>query len=609
MPFALAAAVVASVAFQVPIARRDRLVFVCLLAVLYGAVLTGLRSVLSLAAQLAIWKPKPGLAPEYALAFAMVLVSRVLTPFGRKPLMVREVTWPLTCGPLVEILAIATVLVVGFALFLMVQPFVIRAVRFLRPAVLAAVAVGCLLLPPGPVRIGSARDVPSAIASGESARPLIVLGLDGVDGVLLDRALKTGRLPALERISKNGFSGALDNEDYGLSPAIWTSLITGKDWGVHQISDFRQIESPLFEGLLAVFRKRGPAGFGINAVLAGLEYTGLVRARFVDGRDRRGPSVWQILSRHGRRSLVVNYMTSYPAERINGVFLSQFIYHVSGSGATPSGFQYPEGFLAHAGLELAPQHVSDASASPAAIHDSESEPGTRGSSGAVGVERADEREFDALASVTLELMRRERFDLVTFYTPWPDAFNHSMSVADYDEIVSGRFMSSRPAAFLLAYQKLDAFAAALRALAPDANVILLSDHGVRTAWHAYRFPEGDITILLPQRIERAAFPVRKVLQHLYGCPGIVLADGPDILPGRGPDLSFRDLTPTLLAYFGVPLAEDMPGRPMTGVLRPATRRRSVSSYDSIIPNDRVDGLKPEIDRLRQQRLRALGYVQ
>jgi predicted AlkP superfamily phosphohydrolase/phosphomutase len=207
----------------------------------------------------------------------------------------------------------------------------------------------------------------------------------------------------------------------------------------------------------------------------------------------------------------------------------------------------------------------------------------------------------------LELTRRERFDLVTFYTWWPDAFNHAMSVADYDEIAAGRSSSGCPAAFLSAYEKLDAFVAALRAAIPDADLILLSDHGVRVAWRGYRFPLGEVTILSPRRIERTAFRVERVLQHVYGCPGVVLADGPDVQRGHG-RVSFRDVTPTLLAYFGLPLADDMAGRPVPGLLQATSSSGRVRSYDGLVPNDRVEGEGREMEGVRE-RLRALGYLQ
>jgi hypothetical protein len=388
----LATAVVASVAWRAPVSRVDRLTFALLLTFLYVVTLTVLHVVVSVASRVMRWTPPRFFAIEYSLAFALVLVGRLLKPFGRKPLMVQEVTWPLTCGPLLEALVMVAVLVIGFALFLTVYVRARRPLSCLRMRVLLAAAVFVLLLPSGPAAVTA---VPAVRTIPGPARPVIVLAFDGVDAGLLDRAVETGRLPALERLAKHGFAGVLDNEDYGLSPAVWTSVITGKDKDVHQIRDFRQAESPLFEAPPAVFPERAPAGLGVSAVIGALGRIGLLRGKLVDGRDRRGPSLWQILSRSGRRSLVVNYMTSYPSERIDGVFLSQFIYQASLTGRAMQGYEYPEGFLARSGIEVAGMSaVVDLATAR------RSQRATSVGCALPWIQATDEQEFDALTRVT-----------------------------------------------------------------------------------------------------------------------------------------------------------------------------------------------------------------
>ena len=134
---------------------------------------------------------------------------------------------------------------------------------------------------------------------------------------------------------------------------------------------------------------------------------------------------------------------------------------------------------------------------------------------------------------------------MTFYSAWPDWFNHLMSLEDYENVLAGRFDTGVPAALMLAYERMDGFVGQLRAQAPEANIMILSDHGVGLG---YKFR-------------------RRRLQHVLGCPGIFIAEGPDVA-GAGPvaPLSMYDVAPTVLSYYGVPLARDLQGRARGDVL-------------------------------------------
>ena len=71
-------------------------------------------------------------------------------------------------------------------------------------------------------------------------------------------------------------------------------------------------------------------------------------------------------------------------------------------------------------------------------------------------------------------------------------------------------------------------------------------------------------------------------------------------------MSIYDVMPTLLAWFGLPAAEHMPGRAPGFV--PFGIARSVRSYDSVpIVRMRDTGSHVEPEIIRE--LRSLGYVQ
>ena len=81
------------------------------------------------------------------------------------------------------------------------------------------------------------------------------------------------------------------------------------------------------EEMLGRWCDREVLGLAVKSIFRGLEAIGLVSQRVVTGADRNGPSLWQILSAHGLRSIVINYMISWPAEEIEGIFISQYLFH------------------------------------------------------------------------------------------------------------------------------------------------------------------------------------------------------------------------------------------------------------------------------------------
>lgn len=388
-----------------------------------------------------------------------------------------------------------------------------------------------------------------------SRRPIVIIGADGLDWRILRSALRTGTLPHLEATVSQGVTASLDNNDYGFSPPVWTSFITGQGRNHHQIYDFVTRRSILLQRPLDAWWEKIPPGFGIKSSFNALTSTGLVEQRLADGRDRRGPSVWQILSAFGYRSLVVNYQVAQPPERINGIFL------------LPGASSLTEALGASASIPVG--HLS-------------------GLSPKVRIELAlAEVEFSRQIAVVAGLMKTESFDLVTFYTPWTDSFNHMMSVADYERAVEGQFDESTRAALIACYASIDRLVEQVRAAQPEANIIIVSDHGVGTGYK-YR---------------------QRIVQHVLGCPGVFAAQGPDVAQsGEQPPVSMYDLTPTILAYFGAPLAKDFEGKPRADILTLAQPLNFLTSYYGAVANRRRDKATEDGESI-SERLKALGYIQ
>ena len=133
--------------------------------------------------------------------------------------------------------------------------------------------------------------------------------------------------------------------------------------------------------------------------------------------------------------------------------------------------------------------------------------------------------------------------------------------------------------------------AIIEAVGPEATVILLSDHG----------------------FERARGHMHGLL---HGPPGILILKGPEIRAGATiRAASIYDLTPTVLALFGVPVARDLRGRVLLSAFEPDvvdawTIAFGASRRPDIEPdNEAFRAIPSPTDDLLEERLRALGYIE
>ena len=95
--------------------------------------------------------------------------------------------------------------------------------------------------------------------------------------------------------------------------------------------------------------------------------------------------------------------------------------------------------------------------------------------------------------------------------------------------------------------------------------------------------------------------------------GIFGLHGPGVQPGEiDGDVMSVDVTPTLLWLNGIPVGEDMAGRPVTGALKArAAARRPVTFVPTHEDGSKpwASGVTPEVTPEGLERLKALGYIQ
>jgi predicted AlkP superfamily phosphohydrolase/phosphomutase len=122
-----------------------------------------------------------------------------------------------------------------------------------------------------------------------------VIGLDGVPyGMVLDLAGR-GVMPAMGRLLASGRLHKMKASLPEISAVSWTNFMTGANPGTHGIFGFTDFKPGSYE------------------------------IRFPNFLDMKAPTIWQTLADKGKKSVVINQPSTYPARPVNGVLVSGFV--------------------------------------------------------------------------------------------------------------------------------------------------------------------------------------------------------------------------------------------------------------------------------------------
>ena len=114
---------------------------------------------------------------------------------------------------------------------------------------------------------------------------------------------------------------------------------------------------------------------------------------------------------------------------------------------------------------------------------------------------------------------------------------------------------------------------------------------------AYRAPRGG-----------AAARVFAPGPHTHHDPeGIYILAGPGIAPGEGPRASVKDVAPTVLSFYGVPVPPDLTGTPLWDFGVPVQQGASALYFEEPVPG--APSIEVPVDPELDESLRALGYIE
>jgi predicted AlkP superfamily phosphohydrolase/phosphomutase len=122
----------------------------------------------------------------------------------------------------------------------------------------------------------------------------LILGLDGATFDVLGPLMQAGRMPNLLRLTQQGVAGTLVSTKPPMTPAAWTTFMTGKGPGKHGIIDFERYDP----------------------------WTGQIS--FNSTFQIREKTIWEILSTKGLKVGSINLPMTYPPTPVNGFMISGF---------------------------------------------------------------------------------------------------------------------------------------------------------------------------------------------------------------------------------------------------------------------------------------------
>jgi len=401
---------------------------------------------------------------------------------------------------------------------------------------------------------------------------VIVLGFDGMDPEAVRTLVAEGELPHFARLIDEGAFGDLATLEPMLSPRIWTTVATGYEPDRHGITDF-----------VAVDRETG-------------------REVPIPSVARRVPAIWNRASEAGRKVAVVAWWATWPAERVNGVLVSDrfgyhFLHEEDGAAADLAGLAWPPGrveeFLRY---RPDPRAVDAAGLRPFVELDPATVVLDRGFDDPAAHFLWAWSTAEAVDRIARHLWETDRPDLLMAYVEATDTVSHLFGHLWRVEGLGGRLAEDQrrwgravDAVYVLADRVLGRF---MELADARTTILVLSDHGFRLG-------------VLPDDPRRAGRPLAAGAQQ-HRAPGIVGLWGARVRRGARPEgARVHDIAPTVLALLGLPAATDMPGRVLDEVLEVEEPPRVPPATWE--PAAELPDRDPEADAMLQH-LQALGYV-
>ncbi len=404
------------------------------------------------------------------------------------------------------------------------------------------------------------------------AKKVLLIGWDAADWKVMYPLIEQGKMPTLAKFLSEGVHGKIQTLDPPLSPMLWTSMATGYRADKHGITGFVE---PLADN------------------------SGM---RPVTSTSRKVKAIWNILHQSGLKSNVVGWWPSNPVEPINGVMVSnlyqQASKEVGENWKMPDGTIHPQELTEKlASLRVHPKEINWQHILPFVPNleqiDKEKDKTLKGIAKILA-------HASSIHSASTYLQRETEWDFMAVYHDAIDHFSHlcmkfhppyrlgipKEMYQNYNQVVNAGYMFHD-----MMLER------SLQLADEDTTVILVSDHG----FHSDH--------LRPKYFMKE--PAAPAQEHSPF--GMVCIKGPGIKKGEiMHGASVLDVTPTLLTLFGLPIGENMEGKPWLQAFEEEIKVDTIKDWEKEEgdagqhPKDLQDD--PWAAQEAMQQLIELGYI-
>ncbi len=432
---------------------------------------------------------------------------------------------------------------------------------------------------------------------------VLLVGIDGASFRVLDPLLAAGEAPQFQALVGRGSRGVLKSENPMASPALWTTIATGRSRREHGIEDFIVRKDP----------KRPRAGV------------------LVSSRDRKTLALWNIVPAFGKRTGFLGWWASWPAEPVLGWNVSDRFtrerWNEWYGGNKREHTAYPPELV----QQLQPL-VVEPSDPPMAEIDALVTLSPEERAEFLAAKKplfghglsvfkyayCSQRSYEKMA---LQLLDKGQPDLTGVFLvandPVSHCFWHFYEPEAYPQGVDPEKAARLGRLIPNFYKHNDAYLGELlKHVAPDTVVLVVSDHGFDASRQlpALKALPG---LFEGSEAERAAMNgmVAVGQSGKHQLDGIVIAAGGPIRRGIPVSATQYDIAPTVLALLGLPVPRDMPGRVLEELLEPdflaAHPVQRIASYEPLIDKQAVVAASEAAvtdDEEKKDMLRSLGYI-
>lgn len=145
---------------------------------------------------------------------------------------------------------------------------------------------------------------------------VVVLGLDGLSPVIVERMMAQGMLPNFHRLAQQGAYRRLATTNPALSPVAWASFATGTNPGQHGLFDFlRRDPTTYLPDWAMTDVQSSPWVFRLGPVKITLGTPRLMA-------HRKGVAFWQVASAARVPAVILRCPATFPPDKIRGRMLS-----------------------------------------------------------------------------------------------------------------------------------------------------------------------------------------------------------------------------------------------------------------------------------------------